>query len=344
MSDLGDFVSQGLVACPQVAPDDDPSTADVLEQARLVESGLETLGLPYQRVSVAEGRVWELAGALTPGVVVFNLLEAPPGAPQRHAAAAAVLELLGAPFTGCGAAALWLTTDKLATRAVLATNGVAIAAGGRVDPQAPALPPGVVWPVIIKPAWEDASLGLEGNPLCSTPEELATRARLLAARFPGQPLLVEEFLPGREFNVALLERAGELEILPVAEIAFVDLPPDEPPIVGYEAKWQPGSPADRHTVRRFPDERAEGALLPRLRGFALAAWRACGVAGYARVDIRLDGRGEPRVLEVNANPCLAPEAGFMAAASRAGLDAAAVVSALLEAAVRRHRGGGRWTT
>lgn len=344
MSDLSDGVRGVLVACPLVAADADPSTADVLEQARLVESGLATLGLPYQRVNVANGRVWELAGALTPGVAVVNLLEAPPGAPQRHAAATAVLELLGAPFTGCGAAALWLTTDKLATRAVLAANGVAIAAGGRVGPQTPALPPGVVWPVIIKPAWEDASLGLEGNPLCGTAEELATRTHVLAARFPGQPLLVEQFLPGREFNVSLLERAGELEILPVAEIAFVDLPSDVPPIVGFEAKWRPGSPADRHTVRRFPDELAESALLRRLRGLALAAWQACGLAGYARVDIRLDGRGEPRVLEVNANPCLAPEAGFMAAAARAGLDAAAVVSALLEAAVRRHRGGGRWTT
>jgi D-alanine-D-alanine ligase len=328
-----------LVACPAVEAGADPSTADVLEQAGLVEEGLEALGLPYRRVSVVDGRVWELGEALAPGAVVVNLLEAPPGAPQRHAAATAVLELLGVPFTGCGAGALWLTTDKLATRAVLDAAGIPVAAGGRWHPAAPQLPPGVQFPVILKPAWEDASVGLEGNPVCEGAAELAVRGAQLAARFERQPLLVEEFLPGREFNVSLLEQRQGPLVLPVAEIAFVDLPAGVPPIVGYEAKWEAGSLADLHTVRRFPEEREDGTLLYQLRDLAVAAWRECGLSGYARVDMRLDASGQPRVLEVNANPCLAADAGFMAAASRAGLDAAAVVRALLEAALRRPRGG-----
>jgi hypothetical protein len=124
-------------------------------------------------------------------------------------------------------------------------------------------------------------------------------------------------------------------VLPVAEIEFVDYPPGMPRIVGYEAKWQPESFAYTHTVRRFPGEAAAAPLLEQARRLALAAWRACGLSGYGRVDLRLDERGAPHVLEVNANPCLAADAGFMAAAEQAGLTAADVISRILADAVAR---------
>lgn len=333
-----DSLAQVVIAHSQVPAGADPSMADVLAQVALVKEGLDRLGLPYRCVTVAGGWAWEVKGAVEPRTAVVNLLEAPAGEPRRHAAATAVLELLQVPFTGCGAEALWLTTDKLATRAVLATAGLPVAAGGRLRVEAPRLPEEVAFPVIVKPAWEDASVGLEGDPICHTREELVKRARWLAHRFEGQPLLVEEFLPGREFNVSLLELQEGPQVLPVAEMAFVDLPPEVPPVVGFEAKWHPGSPADRHTVRCFPTAPEDGELLARVRWLALAAWRECGLSGYGRVDIRLDGRGTPRILEVNANPCLSADGGFMAAAGQAGLDAAAVVAALLQAALRRRNG------
>lgn len=329
---------RALIAHTAVAADADASTADVLEQAALLSEGLTGLGVPFTTVAVPAGRVWETVPA-DARAVVCNLLEAPPGKPQLHAAATAALELLDVPFTGSTAGPMWLTTDKLVTRALLAAHGLPVAAGGALDGERPALPPGVRYPVIIKPAWEDASVGLEGNPVCSGEPELTARARLLAARFPGQPLLVEAFLPGREFNISVLERGGSPEVLPVAEIAFVDFPPELPPLVGYEAKWETGSFADTHTVRRFPDEGDDGPLLNELRALAQSAWHVCGVAGYARIDVRLAGDGAPCILEVNANPCLSADAGFMAAAGRAALDPAEVVRALLEAAMRRHHSG-----
>lgn len=333
-------VTQVVIAYPEVASDADPSTLDVLDQVVTVEEAVRALGLPCSRAMVANGRAWEVEEVTPPGTVLFNLLEAPPGLPLRHAAATAVLELLGVPFTGCSAAAMWLTTDKLATRAVLAAAGLPVAPGGQVDPRAPELPRGVEFPVIVKLVWEDASVGLEGNPICRNQAELTGRVGWLAERFPGQPVMVEEFLPGREFNVAVLEGCGGPEVLPVAEMTFPDIPPEVPPIVGYEAKWLPGTPADLHTARRFPTEEEDGELLGRLRALVLAAWRECHLSGYARVDLRLDASGEPHILEVNANPCLDPQVGFMVAAARAGLDAAAVVRILLEGAVRRQRGGG----
>jgi D-alanine-D-alanine ligase len=192
----------------------------------------------------------------------------------------------------------------------------------------------VAAPWILKPAWEDASVGLEGEPVVSTPERALARGRALAARFPGQPILLEHFLPGREFNVSLLEGSAGIEALPVAEIVFVDFPPSVPPLVGYEAKWSTGSFEETHTVRSFPGAE-DAALLARVRALALAAWETCDLSGYARVDLRLDEAGAPVILEVNTNPCLSADAGFMAAAGQRGLSAADVVGRILQVALRR---------
>jgi D-alanine-D-alanine ligase len=232
---------------------------------------------------------------------------------------------MGLPFTGSAAAVLTLTTDKLATRAILSSEGLPVAPGGRLDPDCPGLLHRVPGPWIVKPAREDASLGLEGESVHATREAVLARAWSLADRFTGQPLVVETFLPGRELNVSLL--AGE--VLPVAEIVFDGFPEGMPRVVGYEAKWREDSFEYLHTVRRFPEGDEDKALLERVGHLALKAWRVCGLRGYARVDLRLDHDGEPHILEVNANPCLAPDAGFMAAAERAGLTAGDVVRRIL---------------
>lgn len=317
-------VSRVVIAHNPTDEGDDPSTADVLAQVGLVTSGLEELGIPCQAVAIPDWKPW-LHLAPAPGTVVFNLMEAPPGVPHVHPAAAAALELMEIPFTGSSAAALALTTDKLATRALLASEGLPIAPGGRLDPDCPGLLHQIPGPWIVKPAREDASLGLEGDPVCATREAVLARAWSLAARFPGQPLVVETFLPGRELNVSLL--AGEA--LPVSEIVFEDFPEGMSRVLGYEAKWREDSFECIHTVRRFPDGDGDASLLERVRKLSLKAWRVCGLRGYARVDLRLDHNGEPHILEVNANPCLAPDAGFMAAAGQAGLTAGDVVQKIL---------------
>jgi len=354
-------ISRVVVAHNPVGPVDDPSTSDVLAQVELVAGALAELGVAATRLPVAGWRIWEdlqgletapglgTSGTLAaagppgsaPGTVVFNLVEAPPGMPGVHPGTAAALELLELPFSGSSAAAIWLSTDKLATRALLAAEGLPVPPGGRLEDLlgGAAVFDRVPPPWILKPAYEDASLGLDGDAVCATRAAALARAAELLRRFPGQPLVVERYLPGRELNVSLLAvPAGAVTVLPVAEIEFVDYPPGMPRIVGYEAKWQPESFAYTHTVRRFPSEAAAAPLLAEARSLALAAWRACGLSGYGRVDLRLDERGVPHVLEVNANPCLAADAGFMAAAEQAGLTAAEVISRILEDALARHRG------
>ncbi|HEX3531285.1 MAG TPA: hypothetical protein VH988_29845 [Thermoanaerobaculia bacterium] len=344
-------VRRVLVAHNPVAAEDDPSTFDVLDQVTLVEMGLAEIGIPAERAAagpLAAGGALEaiLAAARDePGTVVFNLIEAPPGAPNLCPASAAALELAGVPFTGGSAAAIWLTTDKLMTRALLAAEGLPVAPGGRLDFEHPDLLDRVPPPWILKPACEDASIGLEGNPVCSTREEALARGAHLAARFPGQAVLAETYLPGRELNVSLLANGGSgkggVDVLPIAEILFQDFPEEMPRVVGYEAKWLEDSFACIHTVRAFLDDPAdpadpnEAALIEKVRHLARRAWAVCGLSGYARVDLRLDAAGEPVILEVNANPCLSADAGFLAAAGRAGFSPGQVVERILAAAAKR---------
>lgn len=321
-----------VIAHNPAGAEDDPSTSDVLAQAACVESALAELGIPCVRVAIDPGRTLEIIQDLDRDSVIFNLIESPPGRPWIHTASAAVLELAGLPYTGSSPAALALSTDKIATRALLASEGVAVAPGGRLDLGLPLHHPTVLDrvppPWILKPAFEDASIGLEGDPVCDTRESALERGAALARRFPAQPVLVERFLPGREFNVSLLQNGDRPEVLPIAEILYDGFPEGMPRVLGYDAKWDESSFAYIHTVRHFPEE---APVLGKVREMALASWRLCGLKGYARVDFRLDEDGIPHVLEVNANPCLAENAGFMAAAGRAGLSKAGVVRRILEA-------------
>ena len=326
-----------VIAHNPVGPDDDPATADVLDQVAMVEAALGEMGIGAERACIADGRAWEGVG---PGALpVFHLVESLPGSPDSCAASAAALAALGLPFTGSGAAAIWLTTDKAATRAVLAAEGLPVAPGGRLDPEAPDLLDLVPPPWILKPGCEDASVGLEGDPVVSDRAAALARAADLARRFPGQPIVLESYLPGREFNVSLLATEdGGVEVLPVAEMVYVGFPAGAPRVLGWEAKWRTESDIYARTVREFPKGPEDAALLTRVADLARAAWRACGLAGYARVDLRCDARGEPCILEVNANPCLAPDAGFLAAAREAGLAPREVVRRLLGGALRDRPG------
>ena len=319
-----------IVAHNPVTSADDPSTRDVLAQVAWVVDGLRALEIEH-RVMAVDGRAVPPDGIPAIADAIVNLVESPPGEPVFQVTAAEALTRLGLPCTGSGANAIRLTTDKLATRRRLAEVGVAVAAGGEFDPEDPRVLEAVPPPWILKPALEDASLGLDDGAVTSDPIAAVRRARLLRDRF-RQPVLVEHLLPGREFNLSLLEGPGGLEVLPPAEMLFVDFPSDRPRVLGWEAKWDETSFASRHTVRRFLAPGSEPALIALLDATARAAWTATGVSGYARVDLRLDEAGTPSVLEVNANPCLAADAGFVAAAAAAGLDAAAVVARLLESA------------
>lgn len=154
------------------------------------------------------------------------------------------------------------------------------------------------------------------------------------ARSAGREVFAERFIPGREFNLSLIETETGSRVLPPAEIDFSGLGGDRASIVGYSAKWLPGSHEFENTPRRFDFAPEDRELLDELGRVAVGSWSAFGLAGYARVDFRVDLEGRLFVLEVNANPCLSADAGFMAACGRAGLPPAEAVRLILAAALR----------
>jgi len=263
--------------------------------------------------------------------IVFNLCESVDDDPLLVGHPAAVLELLRLPFTGSSAMALTVSTDKvLVKRAMQAagipTPGFFLYQGGTVTP-----PPDLAFPLLMKPRWQDASIGIDQESLLRSPVGIEVA---LAAHFQRfGPLVVEEYLEGREFNVSLLGYPDP-KVLPLAEIDFTGFPAGLFQIVGYRAKWDEDSPEYCTTNRVFPSN-LPAALADGLRRVAAECFHLFDLRDYGRVDLRLDGRGRVQVLEINANPCLSPDAGFPAAAAASGLGYTAMVNELLNLASKR---------
>lgn len=253
--------------------------------------------------------------------VVFNLVESLAGTDRLASMASALLDAMDVPYTGAPTRAAFLAGDKLLAKLWMSVLGIPTPAwhvpGER---NAPHPIPAMGRRVIMKSAWEHASVGIdeEGIVPMRSLDELDELARQRSGGAGGESFF-EEFVDGREFNLSILDGVRGPEVLPPAEIIF-DQFGDRPRIVGYNAKWDAGSFEYSHTPRSFEFAADECALLGDLARLALECWTGLGLRGYARVDFRVDTLGSPWVLEVNANPCLAPDAGFAAALVQAGIE------------------------
>jgi D-alanine-D-alanine ligase len=184
---------------------------------------------------------------------------------------------------------------------------------------------------IIKGVWEQGSRGMEDDAVLNDvgPAELGRRLEERWAK-TRRPAFAEQFIAGREFNLAVLAGPAGPQSLHPAEIDFSAFPAGKPRIVGYAAKWRDDCFEFQNTPRRFDFEAADGPLLERLQGLALECWRLFGLRGWARVDFRVDAAGQPWILEVNANPCLSPDAGFAAALARTSIPFDEAIRRILE--------------
>jgi D-alanine-D-alanine ligase len=267
--------------------------------------------------------------------VVFHLAESVDGDARAEARVAALCEWARIPHTGSGSLALALALEKPLARSILRARGVPIPRGfvlASADAPLPHLGIGKRW--IVKPSREDASHGIDADSVVSDAEELRARVAWLVATY-AQPALVEEFVDGREFNVAILGTAENARTLPLAEIDFSGFPAGRPRLVTYAAKWMTDS-AEYRGSPSVAAERMHPALEKGLREAALSAWRELGLAGYGRVDLRVCSDRGPLVLDVNPNPDLSPDAGLAKAALRGGISHEELVEHIvLEACDRR---------
>ena len=260
---------------------------------------------------------------------VFNLVETVDGRGGYIVLAQALLETLRIPFTGAGLEAMIHSTSKPAAKRLLALGGVATP-GWMPGREALVRPPRFPGPWIVKNAWEHASIGLDDASVAPDAGALSRAIERRAGVEGLGNLFVESFVDGREFNLSVLARPGaEPEVLPPAEIRFIDFPAGKPRMVGYTAKWDEGSREYVDTPRSFEFPPGDARLLARLAGVTRRCWDLFTLRGHARVDFRVDSTGGPWVLEVNANPCLSSDAGFAAAAARAGLSMRDVVGRIV---------------
>ena len=305
-----------------------PDSSDTLLEAAAIAAAIERLGYETATLPVGLdlGALERQLAALAPQAV-FNLIESLEGRGRLLSVVPALLASRGVPFTGCSAEALAATSHKLAAKRLLrqaeiATPAVLGAAPGNGTKDG-------TW--IVKSVFEHASLGIDD---ASVVEGAAGAGRVLEGRRAefGGDWFAERFVPGRELNVGIVAAPEGPRVLPVAELRFEGFPADKPEIVGYAAKWHVDSFEYRHTVRSFG---VEPELAARAERLALACWELFALDGYARVDFRVDGSGMLFVLEINANPCLAPDAGFAAALAEAGIGFDEAIAWLVADALRR---------
>jgi D-alanine-D-alanine ligase len=261
--------------------------------------------------------------------VVFNLCEALGGDSRLEVHAAWMLERLELPFTGSPYHALRHCLYKVEANHILARAGVRVPATVRVD--SPDRIPKVVFPVIVKPEREDGSMGIERDSVVYEMRSLRERVACLIETLK-QPAVVQRYIHGREIGVSLLGWPVP-RVLPPGEILFGGLPPGHPHILTFSSKWNPDSIDWRGTAS------VPAVLRPReLRRVAAIGRRAFEVLGlrdYGRVDVRLDERGVPYVIDVNPNCDLSEEGGIALAAARGGFSNAAFVWEILRGALRR---------
>lgn len=232
--------------------------------------------------------------------LVFNLCEGINGHARFEDLVVGTLELTGVPFTGCRA---WPTTvchRKHVANTLLSSAGLPVPAFTLANKTSVEFP----LPAIVKPAAEDASVGIDNGAVCTSKRALKRRVAQMLEQF--DEVVVQEYVAGREFNVGFVGS----RMLPIAEIRFDDLPDGTWPIVSYAAKWIPGSPEDEGTIPVCPAE-LDTELHQRIAGVARKAWEHMADSeGYGRIDMRLSEDGQPYVLEVNPSPDLSSNAGL----------------------------------
>ena len=297
---------QGVVACAR-------AVADVLRERGCTVESVALRPEPRAALRQADAIAADL---------VFNLVESIGGDARREPAFAHLCELCGLRYTGSPPRALALCVEKPVAQALLAARGVPVPRNvvlARGDEPLAGLP----LPAIVKPAHEDASHGIAGASVVADEPALRARARFVITQY-AQPALAEEFIAQQSGHITVLETPRGLEVLPLSEIDYTGFPSDMPHIVSYAAKWIDTS-RDWALTNVIPARDLSTAQRARIEAVARAAFDILGLAGYGRVDMRLDACGEPFVIDVNANPDVSPDAGFALAAARAGYRYADVI-------------------
>ena len=308
---------------------------DTWETINAVKAAIEF----FHEVTLVEAdeNAFETLRQLKPDIV-FNIAEGFNGM-SREAQIPAILDMLQIPYTGSDPLTLATCLDKSRTKEVLSYNKIPNPKFLLVNNQEEADNLDFDYPLIVKPVSEGSSKGIFSSSFAKNLSELKSEVGRILAEY-NQPALIEEFLPGREFTVAIIGNGNEAEVLPVVEIQYNDFPDDFIPIYSYEAKWILDTKEDPLEVFSCP-AKIDKKLEDKIKSTVLQTYNILRCKDWSRIDIRLDKNGEPNIIEVNPLPGILPNpeenSCFPKAARAAGMNYNKMINKVLFAAAKRHK-------
>ncbi len=272
--------------------------------------------------------------------ICFNITEGI-GEPSREAQIPALLDMMRLRYTASDPATLCLTLDKARTKEILSYYQIPTPPFRLIH----TLREGEMFlneshrfPLIVKPLYEGSSKGIFERSVVSSPEELLRQLREVIEHYQ-QPALVEQFLSGREFTVALIGNGEAVEVLPIIELCFDHLPKESRKIYSYEAKWLWDAPENPVEVFKCPAP-ISNELADEIARLCKRAFWALRCRDWARIDVRLDEHGKPFIIEINPLPGILPNPDehscFPLAARVAGMDFNALINRVLDEALKRY--------
>jgi len=311
----------------------------VEEEMQLIRRSLESAGHEVAMVNIRDSFDTMLGAIRTHKPdVIMNLVEFFLDDAELEHDVPALFELLGVEYTGNRPLALSLCQKKPQAKALLAAHGLPVPRGVVIETAAAAANLDLKFPMIVKPAFDDASGGIDSGSVVHDQVQLAARIHKMLNEHK-QAALVEEYIEGREIHCAILGDSP----LPLYEMQFKGGTDEQgkplPKIITYRAKWDPYS-RDHHAVQGVcPAPDLDAGVAKKIEETAMRAYRALGCRDYARVDMRVDARTQqPYILEVNPNPDLAESCAFTASASAAGKTYAQMICEIVDLALARKAG------
>ncbi|MBI5730433.1 MAG: ATP-grasp domain-containing protein [Ignavibacteriales bacterium] len=284
----------------------------------------------------ADNNAFEKFKKLQPDLV-FNVAECANGI-SREAQIPAMLDMLQIPYTGSDPLTLATCLDKARTKEVLSYYNIPTAKFLLIESISDLKNFDLRFPVIVKPVAEGSGKGIFNSSLLYSLDKLKENLTNNLQSY-NQPFLVEEFLPGREFTVAIIGNGEDAEVLPIVEINLSELPKELAPIYSYEAKWIVDTRDNPLNIFSCPAH-IDASLQEKITNIALRTYKVLRCRDWSRIDIRLDANDEPNIIEINPLPGILPDpkdnSCFPKAARTSGLSYEEMINKVLFTAARRY--------
>jgi D-alanine-D-alanine ligase len=310
-----------LIYTTALSKDATPDDEDVKVQKDFVLGVLKNIGYEVYQRKYNTLKVKKTLEEVKP-FFIFNLVEAIKGKDSSAYIAPRSFERQEIPYTGCTLDSFLKTQTKIGSKRIMEQEDIPTPywltkkdLGKRDIPRKQFL---------IKSNINHASKDLEANLL----DGIGGIMGIL--RDKGEDFFAEEYIDGREFNVSIIGPLGKGKVLPPAEMLFKEWPENKPKIVDYVAKWDEDSYESKNTVRNFSFPESDEILIENLKDISKKCWNIFDLRGYARVDFRVDKDNNPYVLEINVNPCISPDAGFIAACRQAAMTDEEVIKGIIK--------------